>query len=59
MEILGRVDAWAGGRPEAMAWYRTQPIRALDGRTAEGLVKSGQAKLVWRHLDQIAVGGFA
>lgn len=48
-----------GGRPEAMASYRTRPIRALDGRTAEALVKSGQARLVWRYLDEIDVGGFA
>jgi uncharacterized protein (DUF2384 family) len=59
LEILSRVEAWAGGRPQAMAWYRAQPIPALDGRTAEALVKSGQATLVRDYLDQIAVGGFA
>ena len=59
LEILSRVEAWAGGRPQAMAWYRAQPIPALDGRTAEALVKSGQATLVRDYLDQVAVGGFA
>ncbi len=59
LEIIARVDAWAGGRMQALAWYRAQPIPALDGRTAEALVKSGQAALVRDYLDQIAVGGFA
>lgn len=59
LEILGRIEAWAGGRPQAMAWYRAQPIAALDGRTAEALVKSGQAGAVRDYLDHIALGGFA
>lgn len=59
LEILSRVEAWAGGLPQAMAWYRAQPIAALDGRTAEALVKSGKASLVRDYLDHVAVGGFA
>jgi uncharacterized protein (DUF2384 family) len=59
LEILSRVEAWAGGLPQAMAWYRAQPIPALDGRTAEALVKDGQATLVRDYLDHLAVGGFA
>jgi hypothetical protein len=59
LEILNRIEAWAGGRRQALAWYRAQPIPALDGRTAEALVKSGQAGLVRDYLDQIALGGFA
>jgi hypothetical protein len=59
LEILNRVEPWAGGRPQALLWYRGQPIPALDGRTAEALVKSGKAALVRDYLDQIALGGFA
>ena len=59
LEILGRIEAWAGGRPQALAWYRAQPIAALDGRTAEALVKSGKAAAVREYLDHIALGGFA
>jgi lambda repressor-like predicted transcriptional regulator len=59
LEIVSRVESWAGGRPQAMAWYRAQPIAALGGRTAEAMVKSGQAGMVRDYLDQIAVGGFA
>jgi hypothetical protein len=42
-----------------MAWYRSQPIPALDGRTPEALVKGGQAGAVRDYLDHIALGGFA
>ncbi len=59
LEILARVRAWAGGEIQAMAWYRSQPIPALDGRTAEALVKSGKASAVRDYLDHIALGGFA
>ncbi|KRB52243.1 MAG: antitoxin Xre/MbcA/ParS toxin-binding domain-containing protein [Pseudomonadota bacterium] len=59
LEILSRLEEWAGGRSQAMAWYRAQPIAALDGRTAEALVKSGKAALVRDYLDHLALGGFA
>ena len=59
LEIIDRVHAWAGGEAQAMAWYRSQPIPALDGRTAEALVKSGQARAVRDYLDHLALGGFA
>ena len=35
LEIISRVRDWAGGEAQAMAWYRSQPIPALDGRTPE------------------------
>lgn len=59
LEILARVSDWAGGEIQAMAWYRSQPIPALDGRTAESLVKSGKASAVRDYLDHVALGGFA
>ena len=59
LEIVGRVSAWAGGKDQAMAWYRAQPIPELGGRTAEALVKSGKASAVRDYLDHIAMGGFA
>lgn len=59
IEILSRVHEWAGGDARAMAWYRSQPIPALDGRTPEALVKSGQAAAVRDYLDHMALGGFA
>jgi len=59
LEIISRVQEWAGGEAQAMAWYRSQPIPALDGRTPEALVKAGRATAVREYLDHIAVGGFA
>src|SRR3546814_7981981 len=35
LEIISRIREWAGGEAQAMAWYRSQPIPALDGRTPE------------------------
>lgn len=59
VEILARVREWAGSGTQALAWYRSQPIPALDGRTAEALVKSGEAGAVRDYLDHLALGGFA
>lgn len=59
LEILARVQEWAGGETQALAWYRSQPIPALDGRTPEALVKSGEAAAVRDYLDHLALGGFA
>lgn len=59
LEIIARIKDWAGSEAQAMAWYRSQPIPALDGRTAEALVKSGDAGAVRDYLDHMALGGFA
>lgn len=59
LEIIGRVRDWAGGEAQAMAWYRSQPIPALDGRTPEALVKAGRAGAVREYLDHLALGGYA
>jgi uncharacterized protein (DUF2384 family) len=58
-EILTRVADWAGGRAQAVAWYRGEPIPAFGDRTAESLVKSGQAAALRDYLDSLALGGFA
>lgn len=58
-EILRRVEAWAGSRDQARSWYRGQGISALGDQTAEAMVRTGQADLVRRYLDSIAVGGYA
>ncbi|MCW5696682.1 MAG: DUF2384 domain-containing protein [Bauldia sp.] len=59
IEIVRRIAGWAGGEPQAIAWYRAEPIPAFGGRTAESLVKSGKATAVRDYLDAIATGGFA
>jgi uncharacterized protein (DUF2384 family) len=59
LEIIGRIADWAGGKDQAMAWYRAEPIPAFGGRTAESLVKEGKAAAVRDYLDHVALGGFA
>jgi uncharacterized protein (DUF2384 family) len=59
LEIISRVLDWAGGEAQAMAWYQSQPLPALDRRTPEALVKAGQATAVREYLDHFASGGFA
>lgn len=59
LEIVNLVQAWAGGAAQAMAWYRAEPIPAFGGRTAEALVKSGNATAVRDYVDHLATGGYA
>jgi hypothetical protein len=59
LEIVARVTEWAGGEKQAMAWYRAEPIPAFGGRTAESIVKEGNAAALRDYLDHIAIGGFA
>ena len=58
-EIISRVSGWAGGDEEAMVWYRTEPLPAFGGWTAEMLVSAGHFAAVGDYLDHIAIGGFA
>jgi hypothetical protein len=48
----------AGDRRAAIAWYRAQPIPAFGGRTAESLVKTGEARAVRDYLDGLGRGDF-
>ncbi|MER8555108.1 DUF2384 domain-containing protein [Mesorhizobium sp. M1217] len=59
LEIISRVTDWAGGKEQAMAWYRAQPLPAFGERTAEALVKDGKAAAIRDYLDHMALGGFA
>jgi len=59
LEIIGLVQSWAGGPAQAMAWYRAEQIPAFGGRTAEALVKSGNAGAVRDYVDHLATGGYA
>lgn len=59
LEIVQLIQTWAGGPAQAMAWYRAEPIPAFGGRTAEALVKSGDATAVRDYVDHLATGGYA
>ncbi len=59
IEILTRVEDWAGGMPQALVWYRSEPIPGFGGQTPEALVKDGRAGALRDYLDHLATGGFA
>lgn len=59
VEIINRVLPWAGSPQQAFAWYRAQPLPSFGDRTAEDLVKAGEAEAVKAYLSRIAVGGYA
>lgn len=58
-EIIQRIAAWAGGEENALIWFRTEPLAAFGGRTAEALVREGKRDDLREHLDRVAVGSFA
>ena len=59
LEIINLVQAWACGAAQAVAWCRAEPIAGFGGRTAEALVKSGNASAVRAYVDHLAMGGQA
>lgn len=59
LEILSHVHDWAGGVDASWFWYRTQPIPALGGSTAEELVAANRTNEVWTYLTQINLSGYA
>ena len=59
LEILKRIEPWAGSISAAWSWYRSAPIAPLGDLTAEELVARGQADDVRAYLSHIADGGYA
>jgi hypothetical protein len=59
VEIINRVAVWSGGEGRAFAWFRSQPLPSFGDKTAEDLVKDGQADAVKAYLSRIADGGYA
>ncbi len=58
-KILDRIQAWAGSRPEAEAWYCSYPISALGNLTAEQLVSAGRVYDLVAYLNHIETGGYS
>lgn len=58
-DIIQYIEAWAGGRQQAISWYEAQPIPAFGGRTAASLVREGRVVALREYLDHIEKGGFA
>lgn len=59
LEILKRIEPWAGSLSAAWSWYRSYPIAPLGDLTAEELVSHGRANDVREYLSHIAEGGYA
>jgi hypothetical protein len=59
VDILVRVLPWAGSPPQALAWYRAQPLPSFGDMTAQELVQQGRADDVKTYLARIAAGGYA
>jgi len=59
LEILTRVEPWAGGMLQAMGWYRGQAIPPLGDQTAEAMVQNDEANVVRAYLASLADGGYA
>jgi hypothetical protein len=59
IEIINRILPWCGSVMQAYAWYRSQPLPSFGDKTAEDLVKEGQAEAVKKYLSRIAEGGYA
>lgn len=59
IEILKRIEPWAGSISAAWSWYRTYPLAALGDITAEELVRRGRVDDVRAYLSHIAEGGYA
>ena len=58
-EVINRILPWCGSLPQAFAWYRSQPIPAFGGQTAEDLVRAGRSEHLKSYLAGIALGGYA
>lgn len=58
-EIINRILPWCGSVPQAFSWFRSQPIPAFGGQTAEDLVRGGRIADLKEYLAGLAVGGFA
>lgn len=59
LEIVARVEPWAGGWLQAYGWYRSTGIPALGDETAEAFVKRDEAAIVRAYLDAYAAGSYA
>lgn len=59
LEILKRVEPWAGSLSAAWSWYRAYPIAPLGGLTAEELVSHDRGNDVREYLSHISEGGYS
>nr|WP_311948130.1 hypothetical protein [Halomonas piscis] len=59
LAIVQQIEAWSDSEESAWVWYRSCPIAALGGRTAQELVHEGRASDVLAYLSCIDRSGYA
>lgn len=59
IEILTRVEPWAGSVPQAFAWFCAQPLPSFGDQTPADLMRENRADAVKTYISRIAVGGYA
>jgi uncharacterized protein (DUF2384 family) len=57
--IITFASELAGDTGRAIIWFRHQPLKGFDHKTAEQLVAAGQGEAVRKHLEILAEGGYA
>lgn len=58
-KVLCELRAMAGDQEQGESWYRSAPIPALGGRTAQQLAEDGRGDAVIAYLRHLPLGGFA
>ncbi len=58
-EIIERAALLVGDVERAENWYRSVALVGFNGKTAAEMVWAGQAYAVLKHLETMALGGFA
>jgi hypothetical protein len=57
--IIAFASSLVGDTGRAIVWFRHQPLKGFDHKTAEQLVAEGHGAAVRKHLELLAEGGYA
>ena len=55
-KILAYAAELTGDNAKAVVWFRYQPLRGFDNKTAEDLVRAGHGDAVMKHLENLYHG---
>lgn len=58
-KIIAFAADLVGDTSRAIIWFRYQPLKGFDHKTAEQLVAEGHGEAVRKHLELLAEGGYA
>jgi uncharacterized protein (DUF2384 family) len=57
--IITFASELVGDTSRAIVWFRHQPLKGFDHKTAEQLVAEGHGEAVRKHLEVLTEGGYA